>query len=123
MWKLLFDPIVFSTLLGGATWLTNRLLGRRADSKAARVTTAIATSSALMAQYAATTSELTPEKLIIACKGIVAIQLAKVGVYERDRAPYQHLIDAAIAKAVSHWVSAHPTPTTLAMPIAAKVGA
>jgi hypothetical protein len=121
MWKLLTDPVVFSTLLGGVTWLANKVLGKRADTKAAKVTTALGTASALMFQYAVTEKDKTPEAVITAFKGIVAIQLAKVGVFEKDRAPYQFLIDAAIAKAVQQWVAVHPNPSGLTMPITRAV--
>jgi hypothetical protein len=119
--SLITNPVVFSTLLGGATWLVNKILGRRADTKAAKVGTAIGTASALMLQYTLTEKDKTPEQVIIAFKGIVAIELAKVGVYEKDRAPYQFLIDIAIAKAVTHWVTSHPAPQSLTMPVAKKV--
>lgn len=119
--SLITNPVVFSTLVGGATWLANKILGKRADTKAAKVTTALATSAALMTQYAFTEKDKTPAEVISAFKGIVAIQLAKVGVFEKGRAPYQFLIDAAIAKAVEQWVKAHPSPTALTMPITKQV--
>ena len=121
MLELLTSPVVFSTLLGGATWLVNKVLGKKADTKLAKVTTALGTASALMWQFAVTEKDRTPEAVITAFKGIVAIQLAKVGVYEKDVGPYQYLIDAAIAKAVQQWVAVHPKPESLTMPITKKV--
>lgn len=121
MLDLLTNPIVFSTLLGGATWLAKKALGKKADTKAAKVGVSIGTASALMLQYTLTERDKTPEQVIIAFKAIVAVELAKVGVFEKDRAPYQFLIDAAIAKAVTHWVTCHPEPTALTMPVTKKV--
>jgi hypothetical protein len=116
---LLTDPFVFSTLLGGATWLANKLLGKRANTKAAKVATAIATASALCTQYVLTEKNKTAEEVIRACKGHFAIQLAKSGVYEIG--PYQHLIDVAISAAVTKWVELHGDPGSLTMPATKKL--
>ncbi len=119
MLKLLTDPLVFSTLLGGATWLANKVFGKKAETKAAKVAAAIATSSALMVQLVYTApSSMTVERLILQCKGVVAIQLAKVGITESNRAPYQPLIDRAIAEAIAKFVSFNPSSK---VPIAAMV--
>jgi hypothetical protein len=53
---------------------------------------------------------------------VFAIQLAKVGILEKDRAPYQHLIDAAISKAVLAYVQARPAGA-VTLPIVAKLPA
>lgn len=121
MEKLLTNPIVFSTLVSGITWLVNKALGKRADAKAAKVTMALATASALMLQYAMTEPNKTPAEVITACKGFVAVQLAKAQVW--DTGPYQLLIDAAISAGVTEWVKRHPSPSSLTMPATAKVAA
>lgn len=101
----------------GAGWLVNKVLGKRADSKAGKVAAALATASAEMLQLAITApSDMTASRLMTQYKGVVAVQLAKIGIYEKDRAPFQPLIDAAISAAVTEWVKRHPTPSSLSMP-------
>ncbi len=109
----------FSSLLGGAVWLGNKVFGKRADTKAAKIAAVLATSSALMAQLVYTApSSMTVERLILQCKGVVAIQLAKVGIHESDRAPYQPLINRAITEAITKFVAINPSSK---VPIAAQV--
>lgn len=113
---ILNNPFVQGILVGGAGWLVNKVLGKRADTKAGKVTAALATSSAIIAQLALTEPHKTPAEFIVMAKGVVAVQLAKVGLTDADRTKYQPLIDAAIAQGVALWVKAHPTPTALKMP-------
>jgi hypothetical protein len=119
---LLSNQYLVTLAVGGLSWLVHRAFGKRADSKAANLTAALATASALMAQYCLTEPSKTPEQAIAAFKGIVAVQLAKAGIYEADRAKYQVLIDVAISAAVTQWVKAHPSPSALTMPITSRVG-
>lgn len=122
MWKLLTDPVVFSTLLGGATWLANKVLGKKASTKAAKVSAAIATATAIGLQMTLTARpETTVESIIVQLKGLFAIQLAKAGIYEKDRAPYQLLIDKAISELVLRFIADHPDRKALTLPITAKV--
>ncbi|MGH7179911.1 MAG: hypothetical protein ACREJC_21220, partial [Tepidisphaeraceae bacterium] len=65
--------------------------------------------------------DMTPEKLIIALKGITAIQLAKVGITEADRKPYQPYVDAVISAAVTKWLELHAKPNAVTLPIMAKL--
>ncbi len=118
---LLNNPFVQTLVVGGIGWLVNKAFGKKADSTLAKATSALATSVALMAQFALTETGRTPAAMITAFKGIVAIQFAKVGFTESQRAPYQPLIDAAIAKAVTEWVRGHAAPLALTMPITEKV--
>ena len=122
MLDLLKNPIVFSTLVSLGSWLAHKVLGKRADNKLARVTGALATAAGLMTQYVLTEPNKTPEEVIRAFKGIVSLQLAQVQIYEADRAPFQYLIDQAITKAVTFWTERHPAPSSLTMPITAKLG-
>lgn len=124
-----FLPALFSNpefqivALGGLSWLVNKLLGKRANTRLGKATIAIAIAAAQMTQYGLTEKDKTPKEVIAAYKGIVAIQFAKVGLSENDRALYQPLIDAAISKAVTAWVERHPEPTALTMPVTKTLGA
>jgi hypothetical protein len=120
---LLSNPEVQAVLVGGVLWLVNKMLGKRKDTKAGKALTAIAIASEQMLQYGLTEPNKTPTEVLIAFKGIAAIQFAKVGFTESDRAPYQPLIDAAISKAVTLWVKAHPDKTALTMPITKTLAA
>jgi hypothetical protein len=120
---LLTNPLVVSTLLAGLGWVTNKIVGAKKDSTAAKVAAALATSTALMAQFVLTEpSSKTPTEMITAFKGIIAIQFAKVDISDLARALAQPLIDKAIAEAVTQWVKLHPTPASLTMPITKTLG-
>ncbi len=121
MFELLSLPGVMPTLIGGLTWLVNKALGRRADTKLGKATAALAAAVAQMTQVALTEPGKTAKEMIVVFKGIVAIRFAAAGFDEKQRAPYQPLIDAAIAKAVEQWVKHHPAPSTLTMPVWAKL--
>jgi hypothetical protein len=119
--QILGNEYIVSAALGGISWLAGKLWGKRKDSTLARVTTALATSSALMAQYALTMPQAPVASIITAFKGIVAIQLGKVGITERNRAPFQYLIDRAISAAVLRWVEAHGARSAIDLPITARL--
>jgi threonine/homoserine efflux transporter RhtA len=105
MWDFLNLPGVMPTLIAALTWAGHKLLGKRADTKAGKVASAIAEASARMLQQAIEAPpNRTKDQMIIAFKGTVAICLAKIGVTERDREPYQAMIDHAIAVAVTRWM-------------------
>lgn len=124
-----FLPALFSNpefqivALGGLSWLVNKILGKRAETKLGKATSALTVAAAQMTQYALTEKHKSPNEIIAAFKGIVAIQFAKVGFTEAQRAPYQPLIDVAIAKAVEQWVKHHPEPTALTMPVTKTLAA
>jgi hypothetical protein len=121
---LLTNPLVVSTLLAGLGWIGNKIIGTKKDTTAGKVATALATSVALMTQFVLTEpASKTPEEMIRAFKGIVAIQFspAKVDISDLARAAAQPLIDKAIAEAVTEWVRLHPAPASLTMPIAKLV--
>lgn len=120
---LLNNPFVQGVLVGGVGWLANKVMGKRANTKAGKVTAALATSAAIMTQFALTEAGKTPKEMLVAFHGVVAIQFAKVGIYEKDLAPYQPLIDMAIAKAITEWVKHHPAPLALTMPITETLAA
>jgi ammonia channel protein AmtB len=86
-----------------------------------KVTTALSTSAAIMAQMAMSEPNKSEKEMVAAFKGVVAIQFAKAGFSEVQRAPYQGLINLAIAKAVEQWVKHHPAPATLTMPVWARL--
>ena len=118
---LLNNPFVQAYLVAGVGWVANKVLGKRANTKLGKATTALATSAAQMAQFALTEPGRTAAEMIVAFKGIVAIQFGKVGFTEADRKPYQPAIDAAIAKAVKEWIERHPAPSSLTVPVTKKV--
>lgn len=120
---LFTNPEVQAVLIFGVGWLAKKVIGKRADSRMGRAVTALAISAEQMLQYALTEPGKTPSEVLVAFKGIVAIQFAKVGLYEADRILYQPLIDAAISKAVTSWVKAHPDPTALTMPVTKTLAA
>ncbi len=118
---LLNNPFVQGVLVAGFGWLGAKIWGEKKDSTAAKVTSALATSAALMMQLVLTADhDMTAARMIIQCKGVIAIQFAKVGIYEAARKPHQPMIDAAIATAVTRWLETHPTPRAVVLPIAAK---
>ncbi len=122
--QLLSNEYIVSGAIAGLSWLAGKIWGKRKDSKLAKVTTALATASALMSQYALAAPSSAPAAgMITAFKGIAAIQLAKVGVTEAQRAPYQPLIDRAISAAVLRWVESHPDRAAVRPPIADKLAA
>jgi hypothetical protein len=121
MLELLSLPGVMPTLIGGLTWLVNKALGRRADTKLGKATAALAAAAAQMTQVILTEPGKSAKDMVTAFKGIVAIRFAAAGFDEKSRAPYQPLIDAAIAKAVEQWVKRHPDPSVLTMPVWAKL--
>lgn len=118
---LLENPFIQTFLVGGASWLVKKALGKRADTKAGKVATALATSATIMTQMALTEPTKTEKEMVAAFKGVIAIQFANAGFTEEQRKPYQGLIDLAIAKAVEQWVKHHPAPSTLTMPVWAKL--
>lgn len=118
---LLSNPEVQAVAVGGFLWLVNKVLGKRADTKAGKVATALSTSAAIMAQMAMSEPAKTEKEMLVAFKGVVAIQFAKVGFSEAQRAPYQGVIDLAIAEGIKLWVKHHPAPATLTMPVWAKL--
>ena len=105
----------------GVGWLVKKVLGKRADTKLGKATQAATTSAAIMAQMALSEPNKTEKEMIAAFKGVIAIQFAQAGFTEEQRKPYQGLIDLTIAKAVEQWVKHHPKPSTLTMPIWAKL--
>lgn len=114
---LLNNQFVQGVLVAGAGWLANKIVGTRTNTTMGRVKSALTTSVAQMLQLALTAPpDMTPERMILQCKGVVAVQFAKVGFAEAQRAKYQPMIDAAIAEAVLHWVKLHPKPKSLKMP-------
>lgn len=119
--ELLNNQFVQGIIIAGAGWLVNKIVGAKKTTTAGRAASALAASAALMTQFALTEANKTPTEMIAAFKGIVAIQFARAGFTEAQRAPFQPMIDAAIAKAVTEWVKLHPTPSALTMPITAKV--
>ncbi len=119
---LLENPYIQTVLVTGAGWLVNKIIGKKADTKAGKVTTALTTSAAIMAQMAMSEPTKTEKEMLAAFKGVVAIQFAKAGFTDAQRAPYQGLIDGAIAEGVKQWVKHHPAPSTLSMPIWGKLG-
>lgn len=122
--QILANEVLTTAIVGGISWLAAKLWGKRQDSKLAKVTTGLATASALMTQYAlAYGKDATATKMITAFKGIAAIQLARVGFTEAQRAPYQPLIDAAIAAAVTRWLNGHADASSVSLPIADKLHA
>lgn len=116
--SLLNNPFVQTLVVGGVGWLVNKVMGKRADTKAGKVTAALATASAIMVQLALTEQSKTPAEIVTMFKGVVAVQLAKVGISEAERAKYQPLIDVAISEGVTLWVRHHPNPAALTMPAA-----
>ena len=72
-----------------------------------------------MTQYVITEPNKTPEQVKTALKGIVAIQFANAGIY--DRTLFQPLIDKAISAGLEQWVKLHPNPGSLTMPITRKL--
>jgi hypothetical protein len=118
---LLNNPFVQAYLVAGVGWVATKVLGKRANTKLGKATTALATSAAQMAQVAMTEPGRSAQEMVTMFKGIVAIQFAKVGFTEADRKPYQPGIDAAIAKAVKEWIERHPSPASLTVPVTAKV--
>lgn len=122
MLDLLTNPIVFSTIISGVTWLGHKLLGKRADTKAAKVAATLAQCSAECLQLTLTAGpDMTVARLIIQCKAIFAIRLAQVQVYEKDRAPYQPLIDKAISEIVLQFIADHGERKALVLPVTAKL--
>jgi hypothetical protein len=120
---LLNNQIVQGILVAGAGWLLNKLHVTSKASTLTKVGAAIATSSDLMLQFVLTEpSSKTPEEMLRAFKGIVAIQFAKTGISDAAMAAAQPLIDKAIAAAVTKWVELHPAPHDLTMPITKKLG-
>ncbi len=118
---LLANPEVQAVLVGGFLWLVNKVMGKRADTKAGKVATALTTSAAIMAQMAMSEPGKTEKEMQAAFKGVVAIQFGKAGFTEAQRAKYQGVIDLAIAKGIELWVKYHPAPSTLTMPVWAKL--
>jgi hypothetical protein len=118
---LLNNPFVQTLIVGGAGWLANKIMGKRADTKAGKATAALAAAVAQMAQVALTEPGKSAKEMVSAFKGIVAIRFGAAGFDEKARAPYQPLIDAAIAKAVEQWVKHHPAPASLTMPVWARL--
>lgn len=105
MLEFLNIPGVMPTLIAALTWVGHKVIGKRADARAGKVASAIGEASMRMAQQAIEAPpERTKDQMIIAFKGTVAICLAKIGLTERDRAPYQSAIDHAIAAAVTRWM-------------------
>lgn len=120
MWTILKDPTVIATILGGVGWILNKIRTTKKDNKTVQAMAALASSIAMMTQFTLTEPDTkTPEEMIRMFKGIVAVQFANAKIY--DLTSWQPLIDKAIAEAVTEWVERHPRPTTLKMPIVAKV--
>jgi hypothetical protein len=105
--------IAFGSWAGGKLWA---LIKGRSSGK---VATAIQTATELGRQIVLSRATMTPEQTIAALKGTFAIQLARAGIYERDRAPYQAAIDRAISALVTEWYSV--TASTIAPPIVTKI--
>lgn len=120
---LLRNPFVQTLLVGGAGWLVRKALGKRADTRAGKAAAALAEAVSQMGQYILTEPGKTPEQVIAAFKGIVAIRFGAAGFTEAQRAPYQSLINAAIAEAVYEWAKRHPSPTALTMPVTKRLTA
>jgi hypothetical protein len=121
--KLLTDPTVVSVVVAGLGWLATKLLGKRADTREARIAAALAQAGHECMQLALTAGpSVTVASLVIQCKGVFAIRLAPY-LTERQRAPWQPFIDRAISEVVLRFVAAHPEKTGLALPVAAKVTA
>ncbi len=118
---ILSNEYIVASLVAGIGWAGGKLWGKRVDSKLARATTALATSSALMLQIALTSPGMALDRLIVQCKGVVAVQFAKAGFTEAQRAPFQFLIDKAIAEIVLRFVADHADRPSLTLPISAKV--
>ncbi len=118
---LLENPWIQTLLVGWAGWAAKKAFGKRADAKAAKVATALATSAAIMAQMAMSEPGKTEKEMLVAFKGVTAIQFAKAGFTEAQREPYQGPIDLAIAKGIELWVKHHPAPISLTMPVWARL--
>lgn len=118
---LLNNPFVQGLIVGGAGWLANKITGKRADTKAGKAAAALAAAVAQMGQVILTEPGKSAKDMITAFKGIVAIRFGAAGFTESQRAPYQPLIDAAIAKAVEQWVKRHPAPAEVTMPVWARL--
>ncbi len=118
---LLNNPFVQGIIVGGAGWLANKIMGKRADTKAGKATAALAAAVAQMGQIILTEPNKSAKDMIAAFKGIVAIRFGAAGFTEVQRKPYQPMIDAAIAKAVKEWVERHPAPATVTMPVWQKL--
>lgn len=118
---LLANPYVQGVIVAGAGWAVQKIAGKHIDNKAAKVAALLATCAALMTQYVITEPNKTPEEVKSALKGIVAIQFAQAGIYEKDRALFQPLIDKAISEGLTQWVKLHPNPSSLTMPITSKL--
>lgn len=111
------NPLFITVASWALGWLGLKLHGVRASSRLGKATAAIGEAAAIMAQLALTApTDMTAPRLITECKGVVAVALAKVGIYEADRAPFQPLIDRAIAEAVEQWIRLHPARQGLPIP-------
>jgi hypothetical protein len=110
---LLGNPAIQTLLVGGLGWLVNKVRGERKDSRTRQFSAAMLEAVALGGQALLVEQFPTRDALVIRLKGIVAVTLAKAKIYEKQRAPFQPLIDAAIAELVERWTKAHPTPSEL----------
>lgn len=110
----LSDIITAATIVGG--YIFHRSSVTTQSTKASLVASAIATVEAVIDSYVQTTSgQETIANLKLELKGMAAVQLGRLGIYEgtTERTLIDAAVDAAIAAAVNKFVSVHPMPQTL----------
>lgn len=117
------DPnLVVTVATGVLSWLGHKIWSAISSSKQNKILSALKTAGHEAKQLVlAADPDMTAERMIIQLKGVFAIQLAKVGVTEAQRAPYQHLINEGIAAAVTEWMQLHPTPKAVVVPRAVQL--
>lgn len=122
MTELLKNEYFWMAVVGAGGWLWRHIVGKRVDTRAAKVAAALAEAAALCLQLVYTAPpEMTVERMIVQAKGVVAMRLADVGVFEADRAPFQKLIDKVVAEAVAKFVELRNGKRVGAIPIAGAV--
>lgn len=127
MGELFSSPYFWVAVTSAGGWLWSKITGKRKDERWSRAMAALGEASALMMQFVFTApTSQTTESLIVQCRGVVAMRLADVGIYEADREKlgptFKKLVDEAIAKAVTKLVEMRSrVATRKPVPMAAAV--
>ncbi len=103
-------------VVGTIVALVNKLWNRASEKTKARVTSTVDVARSVMAQVVLTADPaMTIPRLIIQLKGAAAIQIARLPESVRPLATA--FVPELIASAVHTYVSMHPNPQTLTLPV------